>query len=165
MGRHNLARRQLNHAKTGGSIMNDPERAVALFSPEVCCSQTILTVFGEPYGLHPELATSLGRAFAGGMGRLGHTCGAVSAAALVLALAKKHVEEPEARKICWSAVQELFKRFEVLHGTTQCRDLLGADWMTEEGMRKIEEGQLNWTVCPAFVRDAAVILADMLRPG
>jgi C_GCAxxG_C_C family probable redox protein len=143
--------------------MNDPERAVALFSPAVCCSQTILTVFGEPCGLSPELSASLGRALAGGMGRLGHTCGAVSAAALVLALAKKRDEETEARKICWSAVQELFRRFEALHGTTQCRDLLGADWLTEEGMKKIEEGQLNWTVCPAYVRDAAVILADILN--
>ena len=87
-------------AKTEAKIVNDPEREVALFSPRVCCSQTILTVFGKPYGLDPELAASLGRALARGMGRLGHTCGAVSAAALVPAVAKNHVEETEARKIC-----------------------------------------------------------------
>ena len=73
--------------------MNNVERTVDLFASGLNCSQAILTVLGEPYGLDSEMAARLGRPLGGGMGRLSLTCGAVTAAVLVLGLAKDDPDE------------------------------------------------------------------------
>ncbi len=142
--------------------MNQVQRTVDLFSNGMTCSQAMLTVFGETYGLDMELVARLGRPLGGGMGRSGRTCGALTAAVLLLGLANDDPEESEARKVCFHRVQQLFQRFTSLHGTAECRDLLGADWNTAEGLKRIQEENLVKNRCPAFVRDAASILEALL---
>jgi C_GCAxxG_C_C family probable redox protein len=136
---------------------------VDLFSGGMTCSQAMLTVFGEAYGLDMELVSRLGRPLGGGMGRSGRTCGAVTAAVLILGLANDHPDEAEARKLCFHRVQRLFERFARRHGSAECRDLLGSDWDTAEGLKRILEENLVKTRCPAFVRDTAAILEEILR--
>ncbi len=142
--------------------MNNVEKTVDLFSTGLNCSQAILTVFGESYGLDAEMAAKLGRPLGGGIGHLAKTCGAVTAAALILGLAKDHQNEGEARKASHACVQDLFRRFTALHETTECKELLGADMSTEEGLKKVQEEKLVRKVCPLFVRDAASILEGLL---
>jgi C_GCAxxG_C_C family probable redox protein len=142
--------------------MTNATQAVDLFLNGLTCSQAMLTVFGESYGIDSELAEKLGRPLSGGIARQGRTCGAVTAAVLVIGLAKDGEDKGEAKRIAFSSVQEFFRRFEALHGTTECKNLLGASISTDEGMKKIQEEKLFTTVCPAFVRDAANILEDLL---
>ena len=142
--------------------MNNVERTVDLFSTGLNCSQAILTVFGESYGLDAEMAAKLGRPLGGGIGHMAKTCGAVTAAALVLGMAKDNQDEGEARKASHACVQDLFRRFADAHGTTECKELLGADMSTEEGLKKIQEEKLVRKVCPLFVRDTAIILEGLL---
>ena len=59
-------------------------------------------------------------------------------------------------------VRELFQRFEGKHGTSLCRDLLGADMSTEEGHKKIQQEGLISKICPGIGRDVARILEDLL---
>jgi C_GCAxxG_C_C family probable redox protein len=143
--------------------MNNVERTVDLFSTGLNCSQAILTVFGESYGLDAEMAAKLGRPLGAGIGHMAKTCGAVSAAVLILGMAKDHQDEGEARKVSHACVQDLFRRFTEAHGTTECKELLGADMSTVEGLQKIQEEKLVRKVCPAFVRDTAIILEGLLR--
>ncbi len=143
--------------------MNNVERTVDLFLSGSICTQAILTVFGEAYGLDLETAGKLARPFGGGMGHLGRTCGAVTGAVIVLGLALDHQDEGRARKDSFARVQELFQQFEALHGTTDCRSLLGADISTDEGWQKAREQKLFGKVCPAYVRDAAMALEKLLE--
>jgi C_GCAxxG_C_C family probable redox protein len=138
-------------------------RTVDLFRNALNCSQAMLTVFGEPYGIDARMAMKLGRPLGGGMGHMARTCGALSAALLVLGIAKDDPEEGEARRLLHRSVQELFRRFEDRHGTTLCKELLGADMSTEEGNRKIREEKLVTKMCHLFVRDAAQILSELLE--
>ncbi len=142
--------------------MDKCERAVDLFSGGMTCAQAILTVYGEAHGLDVEVAAKLGRPLAGGMGRSGRTCGAVTAALLLLGLSKDDPDESEARKACLHHVQRLLHRFTLRHGSTECRELLGADWNTPEGLRRIQEENLVRARCPAFVRDAASMLEELM---
>lgn len=142
--------------------MNNGERAAELLNSGLNCCQSVLIVFGESYGLSPEMAKRVARAFGGGMGHLGKTCGAVTAGMMVLGLASDREDEAEAKKVSYSRVQELFKHFEALHGTTDCRALLGADVSTEDGYKQAKENELFSKVCPAFVKDAAAILEKLL---
>ncbi len=139
------------------------ETAVGLFVNGLNCSRAILTTFWKACGLGPDMAKRLGRTLGGGISRMGRTCGAVNAAALVLGPAKDHEDEAKARKVAYAAVQELFGRFVDLHGTTECKSLLGVDLSTPDGLKKARDEKLFTTVCPEFVRDTANILEELLE--
>jgi C_GCAxxG_C_C family probable redox protein len=142
--------------------MNQVEKTVNMFDNGLNCSQAMLAVFGEPFGVDLETAKRLGRPFGGGMGHLARTCGAVTGAIMVLGLARDNSDEGRAKQEVYQAVKELVRRFEKRHGTSACKELLGEDMSTEEGMRKIREEKLVRKICPEFVRDAAEILFKLL---
>jgi hypothetical protein len=54
------------------------------------------------------------------------------------------------------------RRFIALHGSLECRQLLGVDLSTAEGLRAAKEKHLPETVCPQYVRTAAQIVQDLL---
>jgi C_GCAxxG_C_C family probable redox protein len=142
--------------------MSKVEQAAELFSSGLNCGQSILTAFGEPLGLTREMAKILGRPLGGGMGRTGRTCGAITAAVLILGLANNDSNEEEARKAVYPKIQEFLKQFEAIHNSCECKDLLGADMSTGEGRIKIQEEKLVSQLCPAFIKDAARILEPLL---
>jgi C_GCAxxG_C_C family probable redox protein len=146
-----------------GQIMTKTEKAVELFQKGLNCAQAMLTVFGEPYGIDEQMARRLGRPLGGGLGRMGLTCGAITGATLVLGLARgTKQDEAEARAEVGPAVQEFIRRFQERHGSSLCRDLLGADMSTEAGATRVKEEKLVAQVCPGVMRDAADILSDIL---
>ena len=129
------------------------------------CSQAILTVFGEPFGMDQETAKTLGRPWGGGMGHLAGTCGYLTGAVLVLTLAHNHHDEARARAEVFEAVRALFHRFEKRRGGTSCKELLGADIGTEEGLKQIKQEGLVGKICcgdDGIGRDVAEILAELL---
>jgi len=121
----------------------------------------LLAGFGEIYRLDRSTAFKLGRAFGAGMG-MGRECGAVTGAMLILGFkVQEGTSEKETRFKVYDLNRELVRLFEKKHGTIICKDLLGADVGTQEGRDKAVKDNLFRTLCPAFVRDAAQILADM----
>jgi C_GCAxxG_C_C family probable redox protein len=123
--------------------MNRIEKTVDLHkNGGLSCSQAILAVYGEQYGIDPEKARLLGRTLAGGIARQGETCGYVTAAILILAHAHNDKDEAQARKKTHPVVMELIRRFKERYGTTMCKELLGADMSTGEGRNKIMEEEL-----------------------
>jgi C_GCAxxG_C_C family probable redox protein len=105
----------------------------------------------------------LGRAFGAGMG-MGRECGAVTGAFLVLGFtAQNAASEKEARFKVYDLVKEFVRRFEAVHGTIVCRELLGVDLGTTEGREKAVKDNLFRTRCPVMVRDAAQILSELIN--
>jgi len=129
------------------------------------CSQAILTAFGEQFGMDAETAKMLGRPWGGGMGHLSETCGYLTGAILVLAQAYKHNDEDQAREEVFEAVRELFSRFEKRRSKTSCKELLGADISTDEGLKKIKQEQLVKKICcgdGGIGQDVAEILEELI---
>jgi len=126
------------------------------------CSQAIMTAFGDKRGIDPACARIFGRPWGGGIGHLAQTCGYLTGAVLVLAQAYDDVDEKQARQKTARAVRELFRRFEKKHGTTLCKDLLGADMTTEEGQKKIVAEKLVAKHCYSVGENVATILEDLI---
>ena len=63
--------------------MTKSEKAVALFAKGYNCSQSVLTSFGQEFGLSEDDCLKISCAFGGGMGRRQLTCGAVTGALIV----------------------------------------------------------------------------------
>jgi C_GCAxxG_C_C family probable redox protein len=96
---------------------------------------------------------------------MGDTCGAVTGALMVIGLKYGQTtgEDKAAKEKSYELVREFVKRFRARNrGCIACRELLGADISTPDGMQKIREKQAFTTMCPKFVRDAAEIVEELL---
>ncbi len=142
--------------------MGNVSKAADLFRDGCACSQAILAVYGEPLGLSRDLAMRISAGFAGGM-RMAQTCGAVTGALMVLGLrhAAADCEKPAGRKAVYERTVEFVERFKVRNGSVVCRELLGCDISTPEGMQQAKQQNLFRTTCVKMVEDAAEILEAM----
>jgi C_GCAxxG_C_C family probable redox protein len=125
------------------------------------CSQAILSTYCEDFGLYKESALKLSCGLGAGMGRLGHTCGAVTGAYLVIGLkhGKYLPEDNESKEKTFALVQEFERRFLERNPTTICRDILGVDLI--HGDKQTATERVNER-CPKVVQDAAEILEALL---
>jgi C_GCAxxG_C_C family probable redox protein len=143
--------------------VNRVETAVELFRKGCACSQAILVVYGEPYGLDPKLAMKLSAGFVAGMG-MAETCGAVTGAYMVLGLyaCGDKCNTNRGRKKVTSLMRKFTTRFKEKNSSICCRELLNCDIETPAGMKKAKAEHLFETRCAKMVHDAADILEDML---
>lgn len=125
------------------------------------CAQAMLSVYGAGFGLDKETAIKLASCFGGGMGRMGETCGSVTGAFMVLGLTYEP-KDPKARDNVFALARKFRDKFVARNGSIRCKDLLGFDMDTEEGMRIIKEKKLTAAICPKMDRDAAEILEELL---
>lgn len=109
------------------------------------------------------MALRVAGAFGAGMARSGDTCGAVTGALMVIGLnhAKTRKDDDDSRERTYALAQEFMDAFRDRNGTLLCRELLGVDVSTPEGMRTVREKDLFRTVCPKFVRSAGEILEGL----
>ncbi len=101
--------------------MDKKERAVEFKNSGYNCAQAVLIAFQEETGLSEDVLKRLGAGFAGGMGCMEGTCGALVAAEMVLGL-KKYDGSPLIKP-----ARELHQAFAEKCGDTICKDLKGED--------------------------------------
>jgi len=140
------------------------EEAVGCFREGFNCSQAILSTYGSEFGLERETALKAAAAFGGGMGGLGEVCGAVTGALVVIGLKYGYTEakDKETKEKTYARARDLAGRFRSQHGALCCRELLGCDLTTVEGMATARQKGLFIELCPRLVRAAAEILEDVL---
>ncbi|UCE73385.1 MAG: C_GCAxxG_C_C family protein [Methanomassiliicoccales archaeon] len=139
------------------------DEAVECFEGNCNCCQSIILTYGPQFGLTKEIGIRLGTGFAGGLARCGEVCGAVSGAIMVLGLKHGMVNEndDEAKDRTYELVNEFINKFKEKNTHIKCRDLLECDLGTPEGRAQAKEKDLFNTLCPRFVRDAAMILNEL----
>jgi C_GCAxxG_C_C family probable redox protein len=144
--------------------MSVVERAIVAFDEGFSCSQSVFSAFAPELGLERDMALRVATAFGGGMGHRGDTCGAVTGAFMAIGLKHGRVmaDDREIRDHAYSLVNEFVERFEAIHGTVVCRELLGFDLSTPEGERLAEENWPDRMPCRELVMDAARILEEIL---
>jgi C_GCAxxG_C_C family probable redox protein len=144
--------------------MTKIEDAVAYFKEGFSCSQAIVAAYGPTVGVDRDTALKIASGFGGGMGRLAETCGAVTGGFMVLGLKYgSAASDREAKEAVYTRVREFAERFKARHGSLLCRDLLGCDLNTPEGLALAQEKKLSSTVCPPYVETAARILEEMME--
>jgi C_GCAxxG_C_C family probable redox protein len=142
-----------------------PEQAVNIFKEGYNCSQAVISVYDEDFGLSLENALKISSGFGGGMGRMAQTCGAVTGAFMVLSLkyGTADIHDNEAKERIYGLVREFARRFENRNGSIVCRELLGCDISKPEGIINAKENGLFTSVCPKMVKEAAEILDEMIN--
>jgi C_GCAxxG_C_C family probable redox protein len=140
------------------------EQAVRHFQDGFNCSQAVLASFAAEMGLDECLALRLATPFGGGMGRRGEVCGAVSGALMVLGL-QAGTSDPQgkaAKEAAYQLAERFHQRFEARHDSILCRELVGCDIRSPQGLALARaEGRFE-SRCPHFVQSAAEILEELL---
>lgn len=143
--------------------MNNKEKALDYFSRKYHCSQAVLAAFAEECGITEEQALKLGGCFGGGM-RKGEVCGACTGALMVLGLLYGQCSDDdlESREHTNKVCDEMMKRFAEKTGSYMCRDILGCDISTPEGVGYAREKDLFTELCPKIVAIAVEVLDKII---
>lgn len=137
--------------------------AASHFEQGFHCAQSVLAAYADG-GLSEEAALKMGAALAGGS-TVGGECGAVAAGYLVLGL--KHGRtvpafgDVERERELFDRIRRFVEEFRKRHGAITCRELLGVDVFTAEGLSEGRRRGLFRDRCPRYVRDAITILESV----
>lgn len=137
------------------------QKAIDLFEKGLSCSQSVFASYAPIFGVDERTALKISSAFGGGIARLGQVCGAVSGAFMIIGL-KVGGEDRESKEHTYLLAREFVIRFESINGSILCKDLLGCDISTSDGLQKARENDLFKTLCPKYVRDSCEILEKLI---
>ena len=140
--------------------MEPVDVALARFEQGYSCSQAVFSALAEQRGVAPELALRIAAGFGGGIGRTAGTCGCVTGAIMALGLDQPSVAPEENKKLkekTCAVARQFMDAFAARHGSTVCRELLGCDIGTPEGMQQARDNKLFQVRCTNFVRGAVEI--------
>ncbi len=137
--------------------------ATKRFTDGFQCSQCVLEVFAENYGLDPVLARKIGSPLAGGSG-LGGECGAVAGALIVLGMEYGMADagDSDAFQNTFAKVGTFVEKFKERHGGINCQQLIGLDVFSEEGLKEFKNKGIKLTQCIKYVEDAVRIVEEII---
>lgn len=138
--------------------MSRSDEAAKVFAGDSNCCQAVFSAFAHDRGIDSDTAICIATPFGGGMGRMGDVCGAVTGAFMAIGLKYGNPDSNiDAKERCYEAVRAFTERFTDLHGSIHCRELIGCDIGTDEGMAEAKERNLFSTLCTEIVRNAVKI--------
>jgi C_GCAxxG_C_C family probable redox protein len=144
--------------------MSKAENAVQCFSNGFNCSQAVFSTYSEQLGLDKETALKIACPFGSGIARLAQTCGAVTGAYMLIGLKySKYLQgDNEAKEKTFALAKEFTEKFKSIHGSVCCRELLNSDLSKPDGLQYIKDNGLWEKLCPVFIRDASLIIEELL---
>ena len=137
--------------------MSRVNEAVQLFENGYVCSQAVFAVFSEEFGLPSSEAFKIGACFVSGM-RQAEVCGACTGALMALGL-----KYGESKAKCNEVSNAFFNEFKNENGSFVCRDLLGCDISTPEGVEYAIDNNLFKELCPRMVASAVEITEKIIE--
>ena len=139
--------------------------ALTRFQQKYSCAQAVFSALAERRAIDRELALRVAAGFGGGIARSAQTCGCVTGAVMAIGLEQPSVSPEENKggyEKTYESAQKLMREFAGRNGSICCRDLLGCDIGTPEGLQEARRDGLFQTRCTKFVRDAVEIVDQIV---
>jgi C_GCAxxG_C_C family probable redox protein len=129
------------------------------------CSQVVLRNFANQLGISEDEANRIAAGFGGGM-LLGSTCGAYTGGLIAIGLKYGHSNPEgllEQKNIMTAKNMKFHEKFLQEFGTVICKDLIGYDVSTEEGLKgALDSGKLV-EYCPCLAYKVMEIVEEILQ--
>ena len=138
------------------------EAAANTFLSGFNCSQSVLSVFCEKYGIDKDTALKMAYGFGAGV-RSGEICGAVSGAVIVIGLkyGNTSADNKAAKDYCNEKIIEFLDLFREQNKSVVCRNILGLDLSIKEEFEQALERNLFKTVCVDMVESSVALLEEL----
>ncbi|NLE35421.1 MAG: C_GCAxxG_C_C family protein [Bacteroidales bacterium] len=135
-----------------------------LFRSGFNCSQAVLAVFSEEFGLPVKSALKIADPFGRGMGGRGLTCGALTGAMMVIGLkyGTTSADNADSLRIVREKTRQLIESFEKDYGTTLCSELTGYDQKSLNGPELMAMLPHFHNTCPRFLDTVITFLEEEL---
>ncbi|TVR73381.1 MAG: C_GCAxxG_C_C family protein [Spirochaetaceae bacterium] len=137
--------------------------ALEKFEEGYDCSHAILNAYADLFEFDEKSMECIRMPCGPMIGKPMSVCGAVAGA--LKTLSQKLREEKESgnstRKKS-ELIREFKERFEKIHGSVNCTDLLGVDLNDVQGQTAAMDRDLFHTKCVGFITDSALILEDLI---
>ncbi|MBN2733624.1 MAG: C_GCAxxG_C_C family protein [Methanomicrobiaceae archaeon] len=139
------------------------EYALEKFPLQYNCAQSVLRAFAGDFGVKEEDCVKYATGFGSGIAT-GQTCGACTGAVMAIGLYTADIEDRIKRKNkTYELVRDFLKRFQNKHGSTDCAALLGYNLINPDVVKNIPEDKQPKVACIPFVKNAVLILSDVLE--
>lgn len=144
--------------------MGRKDEALSMFKSGANCAQAVLCSFADDLALERSVAKRISAGFGAGMGRMAGTCGAVTGAFMLLGMrhGSNAADQKESKERVYGMVREFAARFIEKNGSLLCRELLGCDLSSPDGMKEAQARNLFATRCERLVKDSVEIVEKML---
>ena len=142
------------------------QKGCQLFVSGYTCSQAVLLSFSDITGLDEETAGKLSSVFGGGMGGLRNVCGAVTGMFMVVGLVYGFPApcDNAEKTLAYGRVRELAQRFEQMHQTLVCKELLAGLPGKLSADPSVRDNEYYKTrPCAMLVADAVGILEQYIK--
>jgi len=138
--------------------------AAELFRNGWSCSQAVCSAFAKDFDIDEKTALRLSCGLGGGMGHTGNTCGAVSAALMVIGMkyGRTSLDDSASKEKTYEVAHRFIEEFRRRNGSVNCTELLGHDLSDPDELAAARKENVFKTTCPKFVRDAGEILETLL---
>ncbi|SDW92102.1 C_GCAxxG_C_C family probable redox protein [Lutibacter oricola] len=127
-----------------------------------CCQKTV-NAFAEDLNIDMETTLKMTAGFGSGLTQ-GEVCGAVSGACITIGLkyGSANIQDEEAKRLTKEKVSKFMQNFKKEHKVIRCKELLGYDCTTPEGLKEIGEQGLHQKLCPKFIGDAIRLTEEII---
>jgi C_GCAxxG_C_C family probable redox protein len=135
-----------------------------LFESGFNCSQAVLGVFCEDFGLSKETAGKIACPFGGGIGGHGTICGALTGAIMVIGLkyGSADASDLEAKKLSREKAHYMLEYFGKKHSSCNCKDLIGCELFKLNGEELTAKRHYIHSTCPKFLETVIVFIEEEL---
>jgi C_GCAxxG_C_C family probable redox protein len=129
------------------------------------CSQVVLRHFAGRLGISEDEANRIAAGFGGGM-LMGNVCGAYTGALMAIGLKYGHSNPDgllEQKNVMAAKNMELKEKFTQKYGTVECKELIGFDVSTPEGLQgALDSGKLV-DYCPVLAESVIQMTEEILQ--
>ena len=144
------------------TIQKAAERSVALFVSGYYCAESVLLAISEEKGIHSRLIPKIATGFCSGTSRMCGPCGAVSGAILSINLLTGRTDPNSSVEENYTLARKFLNNFVDKFGSTNCRELIGCDLGTKEGLSHFKTHNLEED-CFAYTKEATRMALSILN--
>lgn len=129
------------------------------------CSESVCLALSKTLEVKSDLIPRIATGFGAGIGRHGEICGALSGAILGLGLqfGRNHPSETPEGESPYEYSHTMMNLFITRFGHIRCKDILGLDISSEEGLQKYREVKLWESKCRDIIQIATGLAYDFLE--
>jgi len=140
-------------------LNNKAKIAVCCHKKGFNCAQAVFSAYAKELGIDEVTALKVSAAFGAGISRMGETCGAVTGALMVIGFKYGQIgaDDKLAKEKTYELGKEFMNKFKLHNSSLLCKELLGHDISTPEGLKAIRETDLSET-CNKLITDAVELL-------